>query len=307
MMWKTKERYFAILEGTVTPEPRFEGGYPSLAWVDRLSDKWSSRIGFGAAYTLFYLAFAPHWTFYLLLPVHYLMGPIHGAIVNWGGHSYGYRNFETDDASTNLWPLGVLVAGEELHNNHHAFPTSARFSMRRHEVDLGWLHLKVLEKLGLAKIRRVATPPEIVADKTSAVPELDDLRAVMVNRMHVLRHYTQHVTLPVLRRELESIGSNANSIMRAARKMLTRQPHMLDERSRERLAELTARHPRFQTVLEFRSELKALWEGAHTSNERLLADFREWCVRAEQSGIQGLQEFAAYLKSFRALREPALA
>jgi stearoyl-CoA desaturase (delta-9 desaturase) len=212
---------------------------------------------------------------------------------------------QTDDASTNLWPLGILVAGEELHNNHHAFPTSARFSMRPHEIDMGWVHLKVLEKLGLAKIRRVATTPEIVADKTSAVPELDDLRAVMVNRMHVLRHYTQHVTLPVLRRELESLGSNANSIMRAAKKMLTRQPHMLDERSRERLAALEARHPRFQTVLQFRNELKQLWAGAHTSNDRLLAEFREWCTRAEQSGIQGLQEFVAYLKSFRAMREAA--
>ena len=228
-------------------------------------------------------------------------------IVNGLCHAKGYRNFETDDASTNLWPIGILVAGEELHNNHHAFPTSARFSMRPHEVDMGWLHLKVLEKLGLAKIRRVANPPEIVHDKKPSLPELDDLRAVMVHRMHVLRHYTQHVTLPVLRRELESLGSNANSIMRAAKKLLTRQPEMLDDRSRERLADLTAKHPRFQTVLEFRNELKALWEGAHTSNERLLADFREWCQRAEQSGIQGLQEFVAYLKSFRAMGEPALA
>jgi stearoyl-CoA desaturase (delta-9 desaturase) len=226
-------------------------------------------------------------------------------IVNGLCHAKGYRNFETDDASTNLWPLGLLVAGEELHNNHHAFPTSARFSMRPHEVDMGWLHLKVLVAFGLAKIRRVASMPEL-EETSRANTELDELRAIFINRMHVLRHYTLNVTLPVLRRELESLGDNANSLLRSTRRHLAWQPHMLDESSRARLAELTARHPRFKMVLEFRNELKQLWEGAHTSNERLLAEFREWCVRAEQSGIQGLQEFVAYLKSFRAMREPAL-
>jgi stearoyl-CoA desaturase (delta-9 desaturase) len=226
-------------------------------------------------------------------------------IVNGVAHAKGYRNFETDDASTNLWPLGIVIAGEELHNNHHAFPTSARFSMRSHEVDMGWLHLKVLVWLRLAKVRRVASPPQL--EKTSqATPELDELRAIIVNRMHVLRHYTYNVTLPVLRREIESLGENANSLLRATRRHLSRHPETLDEAARRRLDELVQRHPRFKTVLEFRSELKQLWEGAHTSNERLLAEFREWCTRAEESGIQGLQEFVAYLKSFRAMREPAL-
>jgi stearoyl-CoA desaturase (delta-9 desaturase) len=125
--------------------------------------------------------------------------------------------------------------------------------------------------------------------------------------MHVLRHYTHKVTLPVLRRELESLGENANSLLHATRRHLTWHPEMLDEPSRRRLDDLVQRHPRFKTVLQFRSELKQLWEGAHTSNERLLADFQAWCTRAEQSGIQGLAEFVAYLKSFRAMREPALA
>ena len=226
-------------------------------------------------------------------------------VINGLCHAKGYRNFETDDASTNLWPLGLFVAGEELHNNHHAFPTSARFSMRRHEVDMGWLHLKVLETLGLAKIRRVANPPQLAT--AAGTPDLDELRAIIVNRMHVLRHYTHNVTLPVLRREAESASANANAIVRAAKELLTRQPQLLDETSRRRLAELAERHPRFQTVLQFRNELKSLWEGAHTSNERLLADFREWCVRAEASGIQGLQDFVAYLRTFRGLREPAIA
>ena len=167
---------------------------------------------------------------------------------------------------------------------------------------MGWLHLKLLVWLKLAKVRRVANPPQL--ETTSrATTELDELRAIIVHRMHVLRHYTHNVTLPVLRREIESLGENANSLVHATRRHLSWEK--FDEGSRQRLDELAQRHPSFKTVLKFRSELKQLWEGAHTSNERLLAEFREWCTRAEQSGIQGLQEFVAYLKSFRAMREPA--
>ena len=161
-------------------------------------------------------------------------------IINGVAHAKGYRNFETDDASTNLWPIGILIAGEELHNNHHAFPTSARFSMRRHEVDMGWLHLKVLVWLKLAKIRRVAELPQLESSSRPTA-ELDELRAIIVHRMHVLRHYTLNVTLPVLRRELESLGENANTLLRATRRQLSWAPEMLDESARTRLNELAQR------------------------------------------------------------------
>ena len=225
-------------------------------------------------------------------------------IINGVCHAIGYRNFETNDASTNLWPFGLLIAGEELHNNHHAFPTSAKFSMRPYEIDLGWLHLKLFSMLGLAKIRRVATQPKL--DGANEPISLDALRAIMVNRMHVLRHYTNNVTLPVLRRELDSLGESGGSAVRAAKGWLSRQPQMLDESSRRRLSELIDQHPRFKAVLEYRNELKGLWEGAHMSNERLLAEFREWCARAEASGIQGMQDFVEYLRSFRRMPEPAV-
>jgi stearoyl-CoA desaturase (delta-9 desaturase) len=225
-------------------------------------------------------------------------------VINGLCHAKGYRNFETNDAATNLWPIGIFVAGEELHNNHHAFPTSARFSMRANEIDMGWLHLKVLSRLGLAKIRRVANPPELAEPKADHA-SLDAVRAIMVHRMHVLSHYTNNVTLPVLKRELESIGENANQVVGVARRLLSWQPQMLDESSRRRLSEIIETHPRIKTVLEFRNDLKNLWEGAHTSNERLLADFREWCARAEASGIQGMEDFVAYLRSFREMPEPA--
>ena len=230
-------------------------------------------------------------------------------VINGVCHAKGYRTFETNDASTNLWPIGLVFAGEELHNNHHAFPTSAKFSLRKNEIDMGWLHLKVLSALGLAKIRRVATEPELeILPATDSDPatssDMAALRGVLVNRMHVLRHYMHNVTLPVLKREAEKLGENTSAVMRTATRALTWQPEMLDESSAKRLRELVEAHPKFQMVLEYRNELKALWEGAHQSNEGLLAEFRQWCARAEASGNQYLEEFVAYLKSFQPLPEP---
>ncbi|MFL2547529.1 MAG: acyl-CoA desaturase [Candidatus Rariloculaceae bacterium] len=240
----------------------------------------------------------------ILIAIQLVTMPLMAAgIINGLAHAKGYRNFDTDDASTNLWPVAVFVAGEELHNNHHAFPSSAKFSQRPWEIDLGWLHLKALSAIGLAKIRRVAPRPEFIA--VPNVLDVDALRAIIVNRMHVLRHYTNSVTFPVLSGEFEQLGDNAGRLLRRAKRLLRWQPSLMDEASQLRLAELIERYPGLKTVLDFRTELTSLWGGAHTSNERLLADLRDWCTRAEASGIQVLQEFAAYLKSFEPLPEPA--
>ncbi len=233
----------------------------------------------------------------ILLAIQLITMPLFAAgVINGLGHAKGYRNFETDDASTNLWPIAFLVAGEELHNNHHAFPSSAKFSLRRGEIDLGWLHIKLLAAIGLVEVRRVAPTPKLAS--APGTLDLAALRAIIVNRMHVLRHYSQSVTVPVLRAELERVGENAGAALRRARRFLSRHPSMLDSRSRQRLEELVRVHPSFKTVLEFHAELRALWSGAHRSNEHLLADVKAWCAKAEASRIQKLQDFASYLRSF---------
>ena len=218
-------------------------------------------------------------------------------IINGLSHARGYRNFETEDASTNLWPLAVFVAGEELHNNHHAFPSSARFSQHPWEVDMGWLHLRLFAALGLARIRRVAPKPELVEEPSS--PDIEALRSILINRMHVLRHYRKSVTFPVLRGEIRQYKGKARAPIRRAKRWLTRHPSLLDNQSQERLAELMEKYPSLKTVMEYRNELKALWETTDLSNERLLAELMRWCSRAEASGIKALEEFSAYLKSFR--------
>ena len=164
-------------------------------------------------------------------------------------------------------------------------------------MDLGWLHLQLFSALGLARIRRVAPRPELV--EAPATPDIDALRAILINRMHVLRHYRKSVTFAVLRREARQVGRKARRPLRRARRWLTRHPSLLDHRSSERLAEVMERYPSVKTVVDYRNELKALWEGADLSNERLLAELMGWCSRAEASGIQALEDFSGYLKSFR--------
>jgi stearoyl-CoA desaturase (delta-9 desaturase) len=230
------------------------------------------------------------------------MPALAAGIINGVCHAKGYRNFETNDASTNLWPVALLIGGEELHNNHHAFPTSARFSVRRGEIDMGWLHLKLFAALGLARIRRVASEPDLGA--SNATPDLETVRSILINRMHVLRAYMHTVTLPVIRRECETLGANAKALLPKVREWLTRQPQLLDELDRRSLGELTDQLPSLGLVLRFRSELKSLWEGAYTSNESLLDEFRQWCKRAEDSGNQHLMDFVAYLRSFQPCQAP---
>jgi stearoyl-CoA desaturase (delta-9 desaturase) len=223
-------------------------------------------------------------------------------VINGIGHYYGYRNFECDDASTNITPLGIIIGGEELHNNHHAFPSSAKFSVRPWEFDIGWGFISVMKFLGLAKVRRVVPAPAF-ADEP--VADLDALRAIIINRMHVLRDYTKTVTLPVFRKELRGAEKD-DSLLHRARKLLVRRPALLDEKASVRLSEILDNNQALKTVVEFRERLRDLWTGAtDVSNEKLLTQFQEWIAEAEASGIRVLQEYAEVLKSYRL--QPAMA
>ena len=149
MMWETKKQYSALVQGAL-PEERFRGHVPNWPALDRLGDSNWSRLGWGVAYTLVYIAFAPHWAFFLLLPAHYMMGPIHGAIVNWAGHKYGYRNFDTRDKSRNVIPWDVVTLGELFQNNHHRHAQSAKFAQRAFEWDPAYGFIRALNALGIA-------------------------------------------------------------------------------------------------------------------------------------------------------------
>ncbi len=215
-------------------------------------------------------------------------------VINGLGHALGYRNFESDDASTNVTPIAVLIGGEELHNNHHAFPTSAKFSVQAWEFDIGWLYISVLRTLGLCEVRRVARKPQL-ASKPRAV-DLDTVRAVLQNRMHVFRDYTRMVTLPVLQGERRA--NQGSELLRRARKLLVRRPQLLDDSARARLSVLLADNSSLRTVHEFHQRLQALWDQANVSNENLVKQLKEWCAQAEASGIRALQDFSARLREY---------
>ena len=217
-------------------------------------------------------------------------------IINGLGHHSGYRNFECDDASTNLVPWAFLIGGEELHNNHHAFPTSAKFSVRRWEFDIGWLYITIFRKLGIAKVNKIAPRPVLRQEPYSNI-DIDNLRAIIINRMHVLRDYTKQVTVPVFKKEKAlAVGNKA---FHRAKKLLVRRPMLLDENAKLRLGNLLEHNDALQTVHEFREKLSELWCGANVSNERLLAQLREWCAEAEASGIKVLEDFAERLRSYQ--------
>ena len=155
MMIATKNMYLAYLLHKIEPEPAFRGNYPEWPIIDRIGDSWIWRIACGLFYIWFYVTFATSWWMFLLLPIHFLMGPIHGAIVNWCGHKYGYSNHDNDDHSKNSLPWDFLLMGELFQNNHHKRPNSPNFATRWWEFDPTYPMMKVMHWLRIIKLRKV--------------------------------------------------------------------------------------------------------------------------------------------------------
>jgi len=230
----------------------------------------------------------------IIIAAQMLANPLMAAgVINGIGHYYGYRNFECPDAARNVMPWGFLVAGEELHNNHHAFPSSAKFSIQRWEFDIGWLYIRIFQTLGLAKVIRVAPAPALSQARKHV--DLETVRAVIVNRMHVLRDYTRSVTLPVFREQMRVAGNNMS---RRVKKLLVREPVLLDDSAQSKLQQVLATNTTLNTVYDFRERLRVLWSGGNMSNETLLQHLKDWIAQAEASGIAALQDFAARLRGY---------
>ena len=217
-------------------------------------------------------------------------------VINGVGHYWGYRNFESPDAATNIVPWGILIGGEELHNNHHAFPSSARLSSRWWEFDIGWMYIGLLQLLGLAKVRRVAREPAVEEGKSAV--DMDTVRAVITHRMHVLRNYAREVVKPVINAELCRSERHCRRLARQARRLLTREEATLDATSRRRLETILNRSQVLATVHRSRQQLQQVWDRTASSQEALLAALQQWCREAENSGITALQDFARSLRSY---------
>ena len=210
-------------------------------------------------------------------------------VINGLGHWWGYRNFDTADTATNLTPWGVWIGGEELHNNHHAFPSSAKFALRKYEFDIGWAVISGLRALGLAKVLRVA--PELDVRPNITVPDADTLRAVMAHRWQVATDYFQIVLKPHLKAEAEDLPRRLRHAFRSEGKWL-------DEAHRARFSAWIAERPNTARLMEFRARLLAIYEIKSAEAEAKMDALRAWCAEAEASGVRQLEEFSARLKGY---------
>ncbi len=210
-------------------------------------------------------------------------------VVNGLGHWWGYRNFETTDTATNLTPWGFWIGGEELHNNHHAFPSSAKFALRKWEFDIGWSAIKVLEKLRLAKVLRVA--PTLDVRPNIAIPDGETLKALLAIRFQAMTDYYRSVTLPSLREAKFKLP-------RKLRHGLADGGRWLDDDKRAKLQAWLAERPKMATLADFRQRLAHVLDDRSHDAQATLAKLHAWCTEAEASGIQTLQAFSARLKGY---------
>ncbi|KVD70332.1 aminotransferase [Burkholderia sp. ABCPW 14] len=220
-------------------------------------------------------------------------------VVNGLGHFWGYRNFNAADASTNLFPWGIVIGGEELHNNHHTFATSAKLSNKWYEFDIGWMYIRIMSAFGLAKVKKIAPTPRLAARKT--VLDQETLQAVLSNRYEVMARYAKTLKRAYKQElaHLKELGAREKyQLMRGARKWFHKDEAGLDEPQKRMLPEIFANSQKLHTFFQLRAELAAIWERSNASREQLLAQLQDWCHRAEQSGIKALQEFATRLRRY---------
>ncbi|NRR30162.1 fatty acid desaturase [Oxalobacteraceae bacterium] len=219
-------------------------------------------------------------------------------IINGIGHYWGYRNYDCSDAATNIIPFGILIGGEELHNNHHTFATSAKLSSKWYEFDIGWFYIRVLETLGLAKVKKRAPEPKFAHGKMQA--DFDTLQSVIANRYDVMAKYAKSVK-HAWKEELEHLKDKAqleSRFLKSSRKLLQREPGKLGAPQQQQLSELFQHSKALETMHNMRVELGVIWERSHFTRDQLLHKLQDWCERAEGSGIKSLQDFSLRLRSY---------
>ena len=272
---------------------RYGHGAPE-DWIERnLYTRWSSK----GYYLMLLIDLALFGTIGLTVwAIQMLWIPFLAAgVINGVGHWWGYRNFETADLSTNIVPIGLLIGGEELHNNHHAFASSAKLSVKWWEFDAGWLYIRVLQALALARVKKL--PP-----KTVLVPgkllDRDAVAAIIAGRLSVMSHYAKAVLSQVWAEELRRVGGTERSLLLPAKSLMMREESMLSRESVERLHRILEHSQALATVYRYKQRLKAIWQERSLSHEGLIQALEQWCHEAEQSGIRALRDFARTLPAY---------
>jgi stearoyl-CoA desaturase (delta-9 desaturase) len=296
VLWQGAELY-TNEAGNAETLSRFSHGVPDDALERHVLSRFPWQ---GCALMLFIDVLLFGWIGFSVWGIQMMWIPFWAAgVINGIGHFWGYRNYECADASTNISPWGILVGGEELHNNHHTFPTSAKLSSKWYEFDLGWAYIRVLQACGLARVLRTAPVPRVTEPRRGI--DLETLQAVIANRYDLLAKYTKE-----LRRtygeEVERlrVSGDERARLRALRRWLVKDDvASMPAAHQQTLKEFLEKSGVMQTVLEMRAELSAIWGRSSFSREQMLAQLQDWIARAEASGIRALQDAALRMRSYQ--------
>jgi len=293
VLWQGTELYRKESLNRETLE-RYGHGTPD-DWIERNVYTAHSVLGVAALLILNFVLFGfvgiTIWAVQMMWIPFFAAGVINGI-----GHYWGYRNFQPEDASRNIVPWGILIGGEELHNNHHAYASSARLSNRWYEFDVGWLYIRMLETLELAKVKKIAPKLKLDAAKTRC--DLATVQAVITHRYEVLAKYAKSLR-QTCAGEIRELKARAVSVdLAALKRWLHIDASALSARERARLAEVINHSSVLATIYTMREELAAVWQRSTASKEQLLHQLEDWCRRAEASGIAPLQEFSRRLRCY---------
>ncbi|KPK10676.1 MAG: aminotransferase [Acidithiobacillales bacterium SG8_45] len=220
-------------------------------------------------------------------------------VINGIGHYWGYRNFEVADASTNIVPWGILIGGEELHNNHHTYGSSAKLSAKWWEFDIGWMYIRILQAFGLARVKKL--PPQLVSDPAKNTIDLDTVRAVVRNRFQIMARFSRDVLKHVQRDELRKLDRKNRdewALIKKARRLMKREPGHLSESKRQQLSMVLERSSSLNTVYQMKKKLQAIWESRTATQENLLRALEDWCRQAEATGIKALEDFSSRIRTY---------
>jgi len=302
VFWEGSELYMAEAANAETLA-KYGHGTPD-DWLERNVYSHFTWHGVGIMAGIDLMLFG--WAGLAVWSVQMMWIPIFAAgVINGVGHFWGYRNFDSPDASANIVPWGLLIGGEEMHNNHHTYPTSAKFSAKWYEFDLGWTYIGVLQALGLAKVLRVLPKPQMSQPKR--LVDLDTLQAVIANRYDLLARYARDLRR-VYGDELSKMPvstADRDRFARLRRWLRKSDVSSIPAADQQALSEVQAHSRVVSTLLQMRAELAKTWERSSSSREQVLQHLQEWIVRAETSGIRALQDLALRIRSYHAAPQAA--
>jgi stearoyl-CoA desaturase (delta-9 desaturase) len=293
VLWQGAELYG---ETTAKPEvlDRFGKGTPD-DWMERHVYSRYKIAGIGTMMIidllLFGVAGLTIWAIQMIWIPFFAAGVINGI-----GHYRGYRNFECPDAARNIVPWGILIGGEELHNNHHTYPNSAKLSAKPWEFDVGWMWITLFKMFGLAKA--LSTGPVVQRVQGREVIDKDTVWAVLNDRFRVMANYAERVVGPMVELELQRADTATRGLFKRAKSLLTREETLVDDAGRTEISQLVDVSPMLKTLYELRQQLQGVWQKRGGDAEELLRAFKQWCVDAEATGIHALREFVKELKSY---------